>query len=69
MVHKYCLARYSLRYQSLVSAFIESFENDVKTLRKVETKGEVLEVRQIVMDLPRFATMLDGEQSAFKKYW
>ena len=52
-----------------MSAFIESFDNDVKTLRKVETMGAVLEVKQIVIDLPRLATMLDGEQGVFKKYW
>ena len=57
------------RYQSLVSTFIESFENDIKNLRKAETKADVLEVKQIVVDLPRFATILDSEQSAFKKHW
>jgi hypothetical protein len=57
------------RFQSLVSSFIETFDNDVKALRKAESKADVLEVRQVVLDLPRFATMLDKEQSIFKKHW
>lgn len=57
------------RFQSLVSAFVETFDNDVKALRKVESKADVLEVQKVVLELPRFATMLDNEQSIFKKHW
>jgi hypothetical protein len=64
-----CIDAHACRYQSLVSALIETFDNDVKTLRKVETNTDVLEVKQLVMNVPRLATMLDGEHNTFRKHW
>lgn len=58
-----------VKFQSLMGDFMESIDSDIKRLRKVETKQEVNEVGQVVLDLPRFATILDSEQHAFEKSW
>lgn len=56
-------------YQCLVNELVAAFDADIKRLRKVETKEDVLEVKQVVGDLPRFATLLNSEQTVFKKHW
>jgi hypothetical protein len=58
-----------VNYQMLVGKFMDSFEDDIKRLRKVDTKTDVIEVRQVVLQIPRFVVILDDEQSAFKKGW
>ena len=58
-----------VRFQSLVSEFMDCLDADVKRLRKVETKADVDEVKQVFVDLPRFAGLLESEQLAFKKQW
>jgi len=56
----------SVTYQLLVGEFVESFDVHVQRLHKVETKSDVAEVHQLVLQLPRFAKILDGELSHAK---
>jgi len=56
----------SVTYQLLVGEFVESFDVHVQRLHKVETKSDVAEVHQLVLQLPQFAKILDGELSHAK---
>jgi len=56
-------------FSSLVAEFIDSFDNDIKRLRKVDTKNDVHEVEKVMRELPRIAAILEDEQPALKKSW
>jgi hypothetical protein len=56
-------------YDKFVGKFMESFEADTRRLGTVESKRAVLEVRDLVRQIPRFAEFLDDQLSAFKMGW
>ena len=58
-----------VKYGKLVTNFMEVFEDEFKRLRKVDTKRDVTELEDFVRRIPRFAEVLDGQMSAFKKGW
>ena len=59
-----------LQYDSLVDAFIESFDHDIQRLQRVETQDDVFKVDKIVNQLPLFAVILGSEKTdAFQKFW
>jgi hypothetical protein len=56
-------------FSSLVAEFMDSFDRDIKQLRKVETKNDVHEVEKVMRELPRIASIIEDEQPALKKSW
>ena len=68
----YSRSRYAEKAQKLqIESAVHRWrvEERWKRARKVETKEDVLEVKLHVSDLPRFATLLESEQTVFKKHW
>jgi hypothetical protein len=56
-------------YDKLVREFMESFKADTTRLAKVESRRAVLEVRDLVRQITRFAEFLDDQLSALKTGW
>ena len=58
-----------IKYEELVGEFMLPFVTDIQRLCIVETKKDVLELEQLVFQLPVFATILDSEKMVFVGYW
>ena len=58
-----------VKYEMLVREFMETFDADIKRLRRVKTKTDVDEVGKFVLQMPRFAMILDSQEPLFAKCW